>query len=71
MKGTKYIEIDVHSTRDKVFEGLLTLSYVPTHAQFANVFTNILPYAQMKQLLSKLDMFSPMPNLTDEISVDV
>lgn len=50
------IEIDVHFTRDKVLEGLLQLSYIPTTSQLADVFTKTLPSAQFKDLVTKLGM---------------
>ena len=42
---TKHIEIDCHFTKDKVLEGLLQLSYVPTNQQLADIFTKILSSA--------------------------
>lgn len=57
--GTKHIEIDCHFTRDKVLEGLLQLSYLPTQSQLADVFTKIIPAPQFKLLLSKLGLFDP------------
>lgn len=56
---TKHIEVDCHFTRDKVMEGLLQLTYLPTQSQIADVFTKILPSAQFQQLLSKLGMHTP------------
>ena len=40
---TKHIEIDCHFTIDKVLEGLLQLSYMPTNEQLADILTKILP----------------------------
>ena len=53
---TKHIEIDCHFTRDKVLEGLLQLSYLPTQSQLADVLTKILPSQQHWTLLDKLGM---------------
>ena len=53
---TKHIEIDCHFTRDKVPEGLLQLTYVPTTHQLADILTKILPSTHHKELLSKLGM---------------
>jgi len=53
---TKHIEIDCHFTRDKVLEGLLQLSYLPTSEQLADILTKVLPGPQFQQLLSKLGM---------------
>ena len=55
-KRTKHIDIDCHFTREKVLEGLLQLSYLPTDQQLANVLTKILPSQQQEDLLSKLGM---------------
>ena len=53
---TKHIEIDCHFTRDKVLEGLLQFSYLPTSEQLADILTKVLPGPQFQQLLSKLGM---------------
>lgn len=39
-ESTKHIELDYHFTRDKIIEGLLQLSYLPTLNQLADVFTH-------------------------------
>lgn len=52
---TKHIEIYVHFTRDKVLEGLLQLTYLPTSSHIADVFTKVLPSQQFIHLLSKLE----------------
>jgi len=57
---TKHIEIDCHFIRDKVLEGLLQLSYLPTTAQLADVLTKVLPGPQFQQLLSKLGMVNSL-----------
>jgi len=56
---TKHIEVDCHFTRDKVMEGLLQLSYLPTHSQLVDVLTKILPSTQHWELLTKLGMLKP------------
>ena len=56
---TKHISIDYHFTREKVMEGLLQLTYLPTTSQLADVFTKILPFSQFQTLLCKLDMITP------------
>lgn len=40
---TKHIKVDVHFTRDKVLEGLIQLTYLPSKSQLADVLTKILP----------------------------
>ena len=54
---TKHIDIDCHFTREKVMEGLIQLSYLPTHSQLADVLTKILSSQQHWHLLDKLGMF--------------
>jgi len=53
---TEHIKIDCHFTRDKVLEGLLQLSYMPTNKQLANILTGILPSPEQNTILSKLEM---------------
>jgi len=53
---TKHTEIDCHFTRDKVLEGLLQLTYLPTSAQLADVLTKVFPGPQFQHLISKLGM---------------
>ena len=53
---TKHIEIDCHFTRDKVLEGLIQLTYLPTSSQLADIMTKILPSYQHNTLISKLGM---------------
>lgn len=56
---TKHIEIDCHFTHEKVMDGLLQLTYLPTSSQLADVFTKIIPSSQFQTLLSKLGMCTP------------
>ena len=55
---TKHIEVDCHFTRDKVLEGLLQLTYLPTALQLADILTKILPSPKHQELMSKLGMVS-------------
>lgn len=41
-KCTKHREIDCHLKREKLTSGILRTSYVPTHSQFADIFTKVL-----------------------------
>ena len=65
---TKHIELDCHFTRDKVLEGLLQLTYLPTKSQLADILTKVAPSAQFNSLLDKLGMVSH-PNLRGDIEV--
>ncbi|CAO2834550.1 unnamed protein product [Amaranthus hypochondriacus] len=60
---TKHIEVDCHFTREKVMEGLIQLTYLPTSSQLADVLTKILPSHHFNELLSKLGMFDTLPCL--------
>lgn len=60
---TKHIEIDCHFTRNKLLEGLLQLTYLPTKSQLADVFTKSLPSPQFNNLLSKLGVTGITPSL--------
>ena len=51
---TKHIEVDCHFVRDAITEGLIAPSYIPTHMQLADIFTNALGKSQFDKLLSKL-----------------
>ena len=50
---TKHIEIDCHFTWEKVMEGLIQLTYLPTSSQLADVFTKILSASKFQDLLHK------------------
>lgn len=59
---TKYIEIDCHIVRENLLAGLITPSYVPSHAQLADIFTKPLGRNDYTRLSSKLglhDIHSP------------
>lgn len=65
---TKHIELDCHFTRDKVMEGLLQLTYLPTKSQLADVFTKISPSVHFNNMLSKLGVCSVnTPNLREAV----
>lgn len=56
---TKHIVIDYHFTQEKVMEGILQLTYLPTTSQLADVFSKILPSGHFRHLLYKLGTFDP------------
>lgn len=51
---TKHIELDCHLDRDKINEGLIVTSHVPSAQQLADLLTKPLPSYQLTFLLSKL-----------------
>ena len=55
---TKHVEIDCHFVRDKIQEGKLRTTFVPSNQQLADVFTKALLLASHTQLISKL-MYLP------------
>ena len=69
---TKHIELDCHFTRDKVLEGLIQLTYLPTTSQLADAFTKVAPSPQFNSLLYKLGLsqVAPTPNLRDAVESD-
>ncbi|CAL2257595.1 unnamed protein product [Prunus armeniaca] len=59
---TKHIEIDCHIIREKLLAGLITPSYVPSHAQIADIFTKPLgknDYTRLSNKLGLHDIHSP------------
>lgn len=66
---TKHIAIDCHFTREKVMEGLIQLTYLPTQLQLADVLTKILPSQQFQLLLSKLGVTSAPPSLQGGVDI--
>ena len=67
---TNHIEIDCHYTRDKVLEGLLELSHLPTSQQLDDILTKILPSYQFNKLLSKLSVVrQPTPSFRGILNI--
>ena len=56
---TKHIDIDCHFVREKLQDGLISLQYVPTKHQLADVFTKSLSGPVHQNLTSKLGMLTP------------
>uniref|UniRef100_A0A803QIK9 Copia protein n=1 Tax=Cannabis sativa TaxID=3483 RepID=A0A803QIK9_CANSA len=51
---TKHVEIDCHTAREKVSQGILRMSHVPSKANLADILTKLLFPTQFKETLSKL-----------------
>ena len=66
---TKHIDIDCHFTRDKVMEGLIQLSYLPSQNLLADLFTKILPSPQFNELKFKLGMCLPLSSLRGDVKL--
>lgn len=56
---TKHIELDCHFAREKLLEGLITLSHVPSSLQLADCFTKALPGIRLSPALVKLGVSTP------------
>ena len=68
---TKHTELDCHFTRDKVLEGLLQLTYLPTKSQLADMFTKVTPSSHFNSLLHKLGVSSSSyHNLREVVEAD-
>ncbi|GJV91397.1 ribonuclease H-like domain-containing protein, partial [Tanacetum coccineum] len=60
---TKYIEIDIHFVRDSVTSGQVRVLHVPSHYQYANIFTKGLPSDLLEEFRTSLSVRCP-PALT-------
>ncbi|KAL4557147.1 hypothetical protein LXL04_035319 [Taraxacum kok-saghyz] len=59
---TKHIDIDFHFVREKVLEGLISLSHILTKQQPADVFTKALGGKDQEEALSKLGFVPQFPS---------
>jgi hypothetical protein len=53
---TKHIEIDVHFIREKVAAGLLSVQYIPTELEKADILTKAIPVSRFQFLCDKLSL---------------
>ncbi|RDX72458.1 Copia protein, partial [Mucuna pruriens] len=53
---TKHIEIDRHFIKEKLDNGLIVITHVPTGLQVADVFTKGFPATRFQELNDKLGM---------------
>ena len=56
--GKKHIEIDQHFISEKVNNGIVQLSYVPTKFQIVDILTKVLPRVSFDELNSKLGLYN-------------
>ena len=54
---TKHIEVDCHCIREKIASGCMTISFVNSNDQLANIFTKSLRGPRIKYICDKLDAF--------------
>ena len=57
---TKYVEVDWYFIKEKIREGIVCISYIPTKKQLANIFTNepqIFSYVDLTNNLRMINIF--------------
>lgn len=57
-EGTKHVEIDCHITRHHLIHGTISLPFVSSSAQIADLFTKSHPIQRFKFLVDKLSMLT-------------
>lgn len=57
---TKHVEIDIHFVRDKVALGTVRVFHVPSHHQFADIFTKGLTASLFQDFVSSLNIGPPV-----------
>lgn len=65
---TKHIEIDLHFVRERVSLGLVRVLHVPTHLQYADIFTKGLPTPLFTSFRSSLSVCPPPLRLRGSVS---
>ena len=53
---TKHIDIQYHYVREKIQEGVIDLSYIPTKEQLADIFTKALNSPKFKRIVENLKL---------------
>nr|XP_009768663.1 PREDICTED: uncharacterized protein LOC104219656 [Nicotiana sylvestris] len=60
---TKHIELDCHFIREKLLDGLISLSFVPSSSQIVDIFTKALSRPLHRSFMGKLGVRSGVSNL--------
>jgi len=68
---TKHIELDCHFVREKLLDGLISLSFVPSSSQIADLFTKALAGPLHRHFIGKLGVRSPVSYLRGDVSGDL
>lgn len=55
---TKHIELDFHLIRDKILDGSIQTSHVPTTSQLADIFTKSLPSYLLSSHFFKMEIIN-------------
>jgi len=64
---TKHVDLDCHFVRQQFLSGLITLSFVPSDCQLADLFTKPLSGASHRHILNKLGVMSLPSNLRGDV----
>ena len=54
---TKHIEVDCHFIKENIASGCMTISFVNSNDQLADIFTKSLRGPRIKYICDKLDVF--------------
>ena len=65
---TKHIEIDIHFVREQVSLGHVRVLHVPSHLQYADIFTKGLPTPLFTEFRSSLSVRQPPLSLRGSVS---
>ncbi|GKB83677.1 ribonuclease H-like domain-containing protein [Tanacetum coccineum] len=63
---TKHIETDIHFVRDMVTGGQVNVLHVPSHYQYADIFTKGLPSVLLEDFRSSLSVYPPPAQIARE-----
>jgi hypothetical protein len=66
---TKHIEVDYHFIREKVLNGDISIRFISTHDQVADIFTKGMSSARFSFLKNKLLVAAPPISLRGDVSV--
>lgn len=66
---TKHIELDIHFIREKIAAKQISISFVPSEDQTADVLTKALTYGQFPYLRSKLNVLPRPFSLRGDVSI--
>lgn len=64
---TKHVELDCHFVRQQFLDGIISLSYIPSRSQVADIFTKPLSGPAHLNIIGKLGVVSTPPNLREDV----
>ncbi|KAH0762517.1 hypothetical protein KY290_018590 [Solanum tuberosum] len=68
---TKHVEIDCHFVRQQFLSGLISLQFVPSSSQLADLFTKPLSGPSHHSILGKLGLASLLSNLKGGVGIEI